>query len=125
MWFMWHGDICTGCANHEFPYTAQNPFTKQMVTVSNADDLQALVLAVMGKCPSSYTLGKHLHLHARRIGCVNMFHDIESQKVIRRMLYCQRFNTPPFEGDYNDQPAWWIDMVAVLHNEQNELMQNG
>ena len=50
-----------------------------------------------------------------------MLYDVESQKVIRRMLYCERYNTQPFPGTYDDLPAWWLDMERIIRNERNEL----
>ena len=92
-----------------------------MVIIGGPDDLRELVLAIIGKCPSTYTIGKHLHTHAKRISCINMLYDRESQEIIQRYLYCQRYNIQPFPGAYDDQPAWWMDMEAVIHNERNEM----
>ena len=40
--------------------------------------------------------------------CMNIALNNEFQRDISRYLYCQKFNTPPFKGSYDDQPYKWI-----------------
>lgn len=38
----------------------------------------------------------------------------EYQKDIERYIYCEQFNIPPYAGDYNNQPAKWIDRAFII-----------
>ena len=48
--------------------------------------------------------------------CPNIILDKQSQKDISRYVYCEKFNTPPFLGGYNDQPKKWLSKSSVIES---------
>tara|TARA_Y100000817_G_scaffold154636_1_gene120835 strand:- start:47 stop:346 length:300 start_codon:yes stop_codon:yes gene_type:complete len=46
--------------------------------------------------------------------CVNVFHDDNIYKNIQRYSYCKDMSVPPFEGDYGQQPALWVDTYFCI-----------
>tara|TARA_R100000808_G_scaffold6966_1_gene20450 strand:+ start:2027 stop:2395 length:369 start_codon:yes stop_codon:yes gene_type:complete len=65
--------------------------------------------------------------------CKNILLDAEIQKDIQRYLYCEKFNTPPFSGDYGEQPCLWIEKAFLIRKylakleskEINKAKENG
>ena len=46
--------------------------------------------------------------------CFNNILDKDSQKDIKRYLYCKDANVPPYEGDYGKQPALWVERFFLI-----------
>ena len=46
--------------------------------------------------------------------CPNSFMDIGLNADIERYTYCEKFNTPPYEGSYNNQPAKWVRRAFAI-----------
>ena len=46
--------------------------------------------------------------------CRNVIFDIEIQKDIKRYIYCTNNNVPPYQGDYDNQPALWVDRYFTI-----------
>ena len=40
--------------------------------------------------------------------CPNIFMDIKIYRDIEKYIYCEKFNVPPYEGSYDEQPAMWV-----------------
>jgi hypothetical protein len=34
-------------------------------------------------------------------------------------------HTPAYAGDYDEQPAWWIDAVQVIKSERDKASNSG
>jgi len=46
--------------------------------------------------------------------CPNHFMDINLNADIERYIYCEKFNTPPYEGAYESQPAKWVRRAFAI-----------
>ena len=63
------------------------------------DPSQGLYYSVLGLCP------------------LDLLCEEQIQKFIERYIYCERFKCEPFKGDYDDQPAIWVDFCGIMSNE--------
>ena len=46
--------------------------------------------------------------------CFDNILDKKIQEDIRRYLYCTETNVPPYEGDYGNQPALWVEKFFII-----------
>ena len=46
--------------------------------------------------------------------CSNQFMDISLYTDIERYTYCEKFNIPPYEGSYDNQPAKWVRRAFAI-----------
>jgi len=67
--------------------------------------------------------GRNLWYNLLLVACQNNLLDPWSQNVIRRYIYCERHQTAPFPGAYDEQPAWWIDASAIIAREQTACLE--
>ena len=51
--------------------------------------------------------------------CRNIVLDEKYQKDIARYVYCNDFGTPPYKGDYGNQPKKWIDKSFLIKKIMN------
>ena len=56
--------------------------------------------------------------------CRNILIDSSIQKDIQRYLYCEKFGTSPYKGDYGKQPCLWVDKVSVIRSAFAKLEKN-
>ena len=53
--------------------------------------------------------------------CWNIVYDKYKQRDIKRYIYCEQFNVPPYSGSFDDQPATWIDKSFIIKNALAKL----
>ena len=53
--------------------------------------------------------------------CGNIMYDKNFQRDIKRYLYCDQFNVPPYSGSFDDQPVTWIDKAFIIKNALAKL----
>jgi hypothetical protein len=46
--------------------------------------------------------------------CTNSFMKIDLNEDIERYTYCEKFNIPPYEGSYDNQPAKWVRRAFAI-----------
>ena len=46
--------------------------------------------------------------------CSSKFMDISLNSDIERYTYCEKFNIPPYEGSYDNQPAKWVRRAFAI-----------
>ena len=46
--------------------------------------------------------------------CPSHFINLEYQEDIKRYIYCQETNVPPYEGPYNQQPYIWVEKYFII-----------
>ena len=46
--------------------------------------------------------------------CPSKFMDISLHTDIERYTYCEKFNIPPYEGSYDNQPAKWVRRAFAI-----------
>jgi len=44
-------------------------------------------------------------------------------EVTSRYTYCSEFNTPAFQGAYDDQPNWWTQAVGVVKTARHQASE--
>ena len=91
--------------------------TGQQVEITHERQLRALVGQVTGKQPAAATMGQQLYAHLRLCACPMQLYHLWSQRQIGRYCYASQFRVPPFAGDYDAQPAWWLDAAAIVATE--------
>ena len=97
----------TAQALGDFPYEARVPGAGiETITQDNLWDiiatldvpgLESFFIADPGKLVTSWAVG-----------------------VTSRFTYCSEFNTPAFEGAYDDQPNWWVSAVGVMKHARQQ-----
>lgn len=121
VWMSQHSISCNGdCGFESYPYFIQNPISRELQEITNQGDFQALVFQLAQNIPQSYSIGQQMYwnLCMHRCACPNNLYDEWSTKVMKRYVYCRdNPSTPPFEGSYDQQPAWWLDAISVLDRE--------
>ena len=55
--------------------------------------------------------------------CPKSIINNDAFEIFRRYQYCKTYNTQPFPGSYDDQPAEWLFMVDVIESEIYNLNQ--
>tara|TARA_Y100001951_G_scaffold104592_1_gene116692 strand:- start:1678 stop:1959 length:282 start_codon:yes stop_codon:yes gene_type:complete len=46
--------------------------------------------------------------------CSNAFMNVHLNEDIERYVYCEKFNVPPYEGSYQNQPAKWVRRAFAI-----------
>ena len=47
--------------------------------------------------------------------------DSDTQKDIQRYLYSKETKTPPYKGDFGDQPALWVDKYFMIKGMRDTI----
>ena len=62
----------------------------------------------------SFDVAESLVAQIPFFACPSKFMDISLNADIERYVYCEKFNIPPFEGDYDNQPAKWVRRAFAI-----------
>ena len=77
----------------------------------------------------SFDVAESLVAQIPFFACPSKFMDISLNADIERYVYCEKFNIPPFEGDYDNQPAKWVRRAfairAALAKKEKKDMNSG
>ncbi len=127
IWLSYHKSSCVKCEYGKCDY-AQHPYTatiptesRQSVTFNSAEDYRNVFLELIAESPEKYTVGEQLYRNYRQFACTNHMYDKEIEEMIRRYTYCKETGVPPFSGSYDDQPAWWLEVYAIINSEINAV----
>jgi len=104
---------------HTFPYTVQNPLTREQVTVSNDDDLKSLFALLCDREGPDW--GATLYTFASLTICYYKLWDSWVNEMIERFYYCREWNTRPFPGAYDDHPASWKEVSKFIGTTESEI----
>ena len=116
-------DGCGGCQYESYPYKAE----------------LAIDLIVKDTERVNFEEGKNFDVCESVIaqipffGCKQKVFDKKIQQDIKRYLYCEKFNTSPYEGDYGEQPCLWVEKAFLIRkyfaksesNQINKAKANG
>jgi len=69
----------------------------------------------------NFDIAKSINIQIPFFACKNIFHSNEFQKDIQRYIYCQDFNTSPYDGSYGSQPVKWIEKAFIIKNALAKL----
>ena len=118
-------DGCGGCSYESYPYKAQLPVMidgkrETWEFKSNDDVFKVIDLIIQETKEFNETSGKGFDISESVISqmpffaCRNVLFDKDIQKDIQRYLYCEKFNVPPYEGGYNNQPCLWVEKAFLI-----------
>ena len=62
----------------------------------------------------SFDIAESLVAQIPFFACPNKFMDITLNSDIERYTYCEKFNIPPYEGSYDNQPAKWVRRAFAI-----------
>tara|TARA_Y100000361_G_scaffold122923_1_gene115392 strand:+ start:166 stop:645 length:480 start_codon:yes stop_codon:yes gene_type:complete len=135
---------CGGCQYESYPYKAQLPVKidgkyETWEFKSDKDVWKVIDLIIEETHQVNEDQGKDFDICSSVssqipfFACRNILLDKNIQKDIQRYLYCEKFNTPPYSGDYGDQPCLWIEKAFLIRkylaklesNEINKAKENG
>ena len=118
-------DGCGGCQYESYPYKAQLPVLidgKHETWEFKSDDdvFKVIDLIIEETKESNETSGKSFDISESVFSqmpffaCRNILFDKDIQSDIQRYLYCEKFNVPPYDGDYNNQPCLWVEKTFLI-----------
>ena len=135
---------CGGCQYEQYPYKAQIPVMidgKRPVWEFKSDEDVWKVIDLIIKETKEFNLKNNkdfdvadsVYSQLPFFGCRNILYDKNIEKDIQRYIYCEKFNVPPYNGDFGKQPYLWIEKsslirkcIAKLESRQiNKAKQNG
>tara|TARA_Y100001963_G_C6657390_1_gene388737 strand:+ start:138 stop:563 length:426 start_codon:yes stop_codon:yes gene_type:complete len=118
------GDTCGGCLYHKFPYEAKPPILidgsykpinfKSKEDVWNIIDLLIKEVNDVNEKGKEFDVVQSINAQLPFFTCVNHIFDKDIQKDIQRYIYCTSVNVPPYKGEYNKQPARWVDTFWII-----------
>ena len=62
----------------------------------------------------SFDVAESLVAQIAFFACPNQFMDSTLNTDIERYVYCEKFNIPPYEGSYDNQPAKWVRRAFAI-----------
>ena len=62
----------------------------------------------------SFDIAESLVSQIPFFACSNRFMDTSLNTDIERYTYCEKFNIPPYEGSYDNQPAKWVRRAFAI-----------
>ena len=62
----------------------------------------------------SFDVAESLVAQIPFFACSSKFMDISLPPAIERYTYCEKFNIPPYEGSYDNQPAKWVRRAFAI-----------
>ena len=62
----------------------------------------------------SFDVAESLVAQIPFFACPSKFMDISLHTDIERYTYCEKFNIPPYEGSYDNQPAKWVRRAFAI-----------
>ena len=118
-------DGCGGCTYESYPYKAQVPVKvdgkyETWEFKSDDDVFKVVDLIIEETKEFNETGGKSLDISESVVSqmpffaCRNVLFDKDIQKDVQRYLYCEKFNVPPYEGGYNNQPCLWVEKAFLI-----------
>ena len=118
------GDSCGGCPYHKFPYKAQLPIfvngerpLREFKSDKDVWDVIDLLIEEVhegNKKGKEFDVAQSIYSQLPFFCCRNIIFDKDIQKDIQRYIYCKDNNVPPYKGDYNEQPALWVDRYFII-----------
>lgn len=66
--------------------------------------------------------GERVFEYARLNEIGSFIVSADFQDVLRRKYYCEKFSVPPFAGDFDAQPKWWLMALNVIEKAEAEAI---
>ena len=129
------GEPCGGCQYESYPYKAQLPIKVDggyptWEFTCNDDVWKVVDMLIEEVKNANISRGKEfdvlssVNAQLPLFTCRNILIDSSIQKDIQRYLYCEKFGTSPYKGDYGEQPCLWVDKVSIIRSALAKLEKN-
>tara|TARA_R110000824_G_scaffold356003_1_gene543216 strand:+ start:1090 stop:1569 length:480 start_codon:yes stop_codon:yes gene_type:complete len=126
---------CGGCQYESYPYKAQLPVVidgKRPIKEFKSDDDFWEVVDLVIKDTEDFNLAKgktfdiceSVVAQIPFFGCTQKLLDRDIQSDIKRYVYCEKFNTSPYKGDYGEQPCLWVEKAFLIRKYFAKLESN-
>ena len=118
-------DGCGGCSYESYPYKAQLPVMidgkRETWEFKSDDDVFKVIDLIIKETKEfneisgkSFDISESVVTQIPFFACRNILFDKDIQKDVQRYLYCEKFNVPPYEGGYNNQPCLWVEKAFLI-----------
>ena len=118
-------DGCGGCLYESYPYKSQLPVIidgkRPTWEFKSDDDVWKVIDLIIQETKDfnaendkDFDIVESVYAQLPFFGCRNVLYSEETQKDIERYTYCEKFNVPPYEGDYGKQPYSWIQKTNLI-----------
>lgn len=104
---------------HKFPYKIQNPATKERVEIKDDEDIKKMFITFL-EYKSKYNAAT-VYTFARLSICFYRLREQWVEDMLERYNYCKRWNTQPYSGSFDDQPAVWKEVSRFIDHQVNAL----
>ena len=116
---------CGGCQYESYPYKAQLPVridgkytTREFKSSKEVWEVIDLIIEETKefniKNNKNFDIGESVYSQLSFFGCRNVLYSPEIQKDLERYIYCEKFSTPPYDGDYGKQPCLWVHKASLI-----------
>ena len=116
---------CGGCQYENYPYKTQLPVRVDgkyptWEFKSDKDVWKVIDLIIKEteefnlKEGKSFDISEAVYSQLPFFACRNILFDKDIQKDLERYIYCEKFNVPPYKGDYGDQPCLWVQKSSLI-----------
>ena len=118
-------DSCGGCQYESYPYKAQLPVMidgkRETWEFKSDDDVWKVIDLIIEETKEfNKTTGKTFDISESVVSqmpffaCRNILIDSSVQNDVQKYLYCEKFNTPPYDGGYGEQPYLWVEKAFLI-----------
>ena len=127
------GNVFEGERFKDFPYTTHGIIsgedgTKSEETFTNTEDVLNYALRLKKESENfhkekatAYKVALDVFEQLGFFTFIGHLVDSDSQKDIKRYLYTTETKTPPYKGDFGDQPAIWVDKYFMIKGMRDEI----
>ena len=127
------GNVFEGERFKEFPYTAHGIISGKDgktpdETFANVDDVLDYALRLKKESEDFHKEKADMFRVALDVfeqlaffTFVGHLVDSDSQKDIKRYLYSTETQTPPYKGDFGDQPTMWVDKYFMIKGMRDTI----
>ena len=116
---------CGGCQYEQYPYKARIPVrvngkypTWEFKSDKDVWKVVDLIIKeteeVNLKEGKGFDVSEAVYSQLPFFACRNILFDKDIQKDLERYIYCEKFNVPPYNGDYGDQPCLWVQKSSLI-----------
>jgi len=135
---------CGGCSYESYPYKAQLPVMidgkRETWEFTCDEDVWKVIDLIIAetkefneKNDKTFDISESVVSQIPFFACRNILLNRSAQEDVQRYLYCEKFNTAPYNGNYGEQPCLWIEKAFLIRKylaklesrEINKAKQNG
>jgi len=116
---------CGGCQYEQYPYKARIPVrvngkypTWEFKSDKDVWKVVDLIIKeteeVNLKEGKGFDVSEAVYSQLPFFACRNILFNKDIQKDLERYIYCEKFNVPPYKGDYGNQPCLWVQKSSLI-----------